>query len=182
MQAQRNHIVLIGFKHVGKSVIGKSLSEKLDLPYVDLDQTIEDLFECRFNKKYSCRDIMKENGNQFFRDLEIDALTQVMVFKPSIISLGGGTPMYAENQRIIKSCTIIHVTAPRGIVYERILMSGLPAFFNPEEDFLNSFNRLWDERVKIYNELQDYLIENNGTLNDAVNEIIKMINYEEKQI
>lgn len=182
MQALRNHIVLIGFKHVGKSAIGKSLSEKLSVQHIDLDHALEELFENRFNRKCTCRDIMQENGEEFFRDLEKEALAQVMISKPSILSLGGGTPLYVDKQKIIKTCTIIHVTAPRGIVYERILMSGLPAFFNPEEDFLHSFNRLWDERIKIYNELQDYLIDNNGTLDDAVNEIIKMIKLKEKQI
>jgi shikimate kinase len=179
MQSLRNHIVLIGFKHVGKSVIGKNLAKKLHVPFIDLDQKIEILYENKFNKKMSCRQIMEQEGEKFFRYLEMNALSEVIDFKPSIVSLGGGTPLTAENQRIIKSCIVVHITASRGIVFERILMSGLPAFFNPEEDLLKSFNRLWDEREKIYEEIKDFSIENGDSIDNAVSQITKKLNLEE---
>lgn len=178
MQALRNHIVLIGFKHAGKSVIGKELAKKLHVPFIDLDQKIEILYENKFSKKSTCRQIMQQNGEKFFRYLEMNALSEVIDFQPSIISLGGGTPLAAENQRIIKLCIVIHITAPRGIVFERILMSGQPAFFNPEEDLLESFNRLWDEREIIYEEIKSFLIENSGSVDEAVSKIIKKLNLE----
>lgn len=179
MQPLRNRIVLIGFKHVGKSVIGKSLAKKLHVPFLDLDQKIESLYEEKFTKKCTCRQIMQQNGEKFFRFFEMKALSQIEELQPSIISLGGGTPLYADNQRIIKSCIWVHITAPRGIVFERILMSGQPAFFNPEEDLLESFNRLWDERERIYEKVRDFLIENNGSVNDAVNKITMKLHLEE---
>ena len=42
----------MGFKHVGKSVIGKNLSEKISAPFIDLDHQIELLYENENNKKY----------------------------------------------------------------------------------------------------------------------------------
>ena len=66
MQPLNNHIVLIGFKHTGKSVIGESLAKKLHVPFIDLDQKIEFLYENKFNKKCTCRQIMQQNGKQFF--------------------------------------------------------------------------------------------------------------------
>lgn len=180
MQSLPNHIVLIGFKHVGKSVIGKSLSKTLHVPFVDLDRKIEVLYEDKFNKKRTCRQIMQENGEIFFRHLETDALTEVIDFQPSIISLGGGTPLTAENQSIIHSCTLVHLTAPRGIVFERILMSGLPAFFTPGEDLLESFNRLWNEREKIYEEIKTFSIENSGSIDTTASKIIEKLNLEEQ--
>ncbi len=179
MQSLRNHIVLIGFKHVGKSVIGKDLAKKLHVPFIDLDRKIEILYENKFSKKSTCRQIMQQNGEKFFRYLEMNALSEIINFQPSIVSLGGGTPLTAENQRIIKSCIVVHITAPRGIVFERILMSGQPAFFNPEEELLESFNRLWNEREKIYKEIKDFSIENNDSVDAAVSKITKKLNLEE---
>ncbi len=182
MQALHNHIVLIGFKHAGKSVIGKSLAKKLHVPFIDLDQKIEILYENKFSKKSNCREIMQQQGENFFRILERDALSQLIDCQPSIISLGGGTPLSATNQRLIKSCVLVHITAPRGVVFERILMSGQPAFFNPEEDLLESFNRLWDEREIIYEKIKDFSIENNCSVSEAVRKIINKLNLAESTL
>jgi shikimate kinase len=175
MQPLRNHIVLIGFKHVGKSVIGESLARRLNSPFIDLDNQIELLYEKKLGEKLTCRQIMKNVGQDYFRCLEVNALCQIIDSKPSVISLGGGAVLHPESQRLIKSCILIHITAPRGIVFERILMSGRPAFFIPGEDLLESFNRLWDERKKIFESIYDYLIVNNRTVDAAVDEIVNKV-------
>ena len=100
MQSLHNHIILMGFKHVGKSVIGKNLSEKLKVPFIDLDHTIEMLYENTYSKKNTCRQIMQKHGEKFFRYLEMNALSETLDVKPSIISLGGGTPLIVENQKM----------------------------------------------------------------------------------
>ena len=156
-------------------MIGKSLAKKLCVPFIDLDQKIEILYEKQFSKKSTCRQIMQENGEKFFRDLEMNALSDVIEAQPSIISLGGGTPLAAENQKMLKSCIVVHITAPREIVFERIRMSGQPAFFNPKEDLLDSFNTLWNEREKIYEKIKSFMIENNGSVDEAVSKITKKL-------
>lgn len=174
MQSLCNHVILIGFKHVGKSVIGEQLAKKLHVSFVDLDKNIELLYEKKFNKKNTYRQILQTQGEVLFRQLEMQALSDVMSLGPCILSLGGGTPLCTENQRIIQSCktsVLIHVTAPRGVVFERILMSGRPAFFNSDEDLLAGFNRLWDEREKIYEKLRKFSVENDGSVDDCVKKI-----------
>lgn len=178
MQSINNHIVLIGFKHVGKSVIGEHLARKLNCHFIDMDQQIELMYERKFNEKSSCRQIMLDNGQDFFRSLEVNALRQIIIGKPSIISLGGGTALHPESQRLIKSSILVHITAPRGIVFERIRMSGRPAFFKQGEDLLESFNRLWDERKKIFEDIQDYLVINDGSVENAVDKIASKLNIE----
>ncbi|MCD6038928.1 MAG: aROK [Gammaproteobacteria bacterium] len=169
------HIVLLGFKHVGKSVIGKNLARKWNNPFIDLDNQIELLYEKKKGAKLTCREIMNNAGQHYFRLLEVNALCQTLDAKPSVISLGGGTVLNSESRRLIKSSILVHITAPRDIVFERILMSGRPAFFTPDEDFLESFNRLWEERKKIFESICDYSIVNNGTVDHTVDEIINKI-------
>ncbi len=175
MSSLRNHVVLIGFKHAGKSVIGGNLAKKLCVPFVDLDKKIELLYEDKFDEQITCRQIMQNKGEKFFRYLETNALFHVVNSNPSIISLGGGTPLSAENQRIIKPYILIHITAPQGVIYERIIMNGRPAFFNSGEELLESFNRLWDERINIYEKIKDFSILNNSSINDSVNKIIQKL-------
>lgn len=182
MQPLHNHIVLIGFKHVGKSAIGKNLSEKLSVPFIDLDQAIEASYENHFQTKTSCRQIMQDKGESFFRHFETDVLADILNLQPSIISLGGGTPLSLENQKMIESSLLIHITAPKGVVYERILMSGLPAFFNPKEDLLKSFNVLWETRVAVYKKIAGFTIKNNSTVQDASADIIKTLRLDGKKL
>lgn len=170
-----NHIVLIGFKNVGKSIIAKHLAQQLDIPCIDLDSQIERLYENQFNQKLSCREIAKKIGMNDFRTIEHHALKSAINSKPAVISLGGGTPLSIENQQLLQPFVRIYITAPRGIVYERILMNGRPAFFNQEEPILDTFNRLWNERKKIYQKLKNFTIANNGSIDDAVNKIIKKL-------
>ncbi len=166
----------MGFKHVGKSIIGENLARNLNSLFIDLDHQIELAYENKFNKKYNCRQIMQKRGQEYFRCLEVNALRQMIDSKPSIISLGGGTLLHPENRRLIQSCLVIHITAPRHIVFERILMSGRPAFFIPGKDLLESFNQLWDKRKILFESIQSYSIINDSTVENAVEEILKKVN------
>lgn len=179
MQTLHNAIVLIGFKHVGKSVIGQHLAKKLQVPWVDLDQKIEALHATQLREQCTCRQIMQNKGEHYFRLLEKKALLHAVKLKPSILSLGGSTPMSAANKRIIKSCIIVHITALQGTVFERIRMSGRPAFFNLNENLWESFNRLWHQRIPIYEAIKDFSIENSNSVDDAVKKITCTLNLRE---
>jgi|SRR6185312_281517 len=175
MKSLHNHIILIGFKHTGKSIIGKNLAKTLEVPFIDLDNIIELAYENKTKQKLTCRKIMQNEGVQFFRHIETQALLQVINAKPSIISLGGGTPMSYENQRLIKPYLLVHITAPKGIVYERIVMNGHPAFMNPEEDLFETFNRLWNERISIYEKIEDFSILNDSTVQESIQKITQKL-------
>ena len=51
------HIILIGFKNVGKTLIAKNLALALDLPFVDSDIVLEDLYANEHEECLSCREI-----------------------------------------------------------------------------------------------------------------------------
>ena len=63
-------IILIGFKHVGKTVIGRALADQLKWPFRDLDEAIEQLFTKETQAHKTCRQIMKAHGSAYFRELE----------------------------------------------------------------------------------------------------------------
>lgn len=180
MKSLHNHIVLMGFKNTGKSIIGENLAKTLAVPFMDLDKVTELFYEKKCNEKLTCRKIMQKEGAQFFRHLETQALLHVISEKPSIISLGGGTPLSFENQRLIKPYLLVHIMAPKGIVYERIAMNGHPAFVSPEEDLFESFNRLWDERIGIYEKIKDFSILNDSTVQESIKKITQRLNLEER--
>jgi shikimate kinase len=165
-------IILMGFKHVGKSVIGKALAVKLKRVFIDLDRHMEYLFREKFQKKRSCRQIMKVHGEAFFRTLETRTLKQVIRTDKAVIALGGGTPLESNNQEILKPYILIHITAPSDKVLRRITKNGKPAFIAEKDNTREALSVLWQKREKIYQKLADFSIENNSNIPFAVEQIV----------
>jgi shikimate kinase len=85
-------IFLIGFMGTGKTHWGKRLSEKLHIPFFDLDEQII------LHEKKSINQIFDDNGEEYFRLLEKDVLHIVGNYNESfIMACGGGTPCYYNN-------------------------------------------------------------------------------------
>jgi len=172
------HIILIGFKHTGKSVVGRALAEELGKSFIDLDEVVEELNEEKTGDKFNRRQIVQTHGLLRFRELEKEGLQKIMAqeTEPCILSVGGGTPLFEENRELIRKHNVILVTAPRGIVFERIMINGKPEFFSDDEEPVVCFKRIWEEREPIYKELAQGTVENNGAIQDVVSEIREMLN------
>ena len=84
----------------GKSTIAKLLSEKINIPHIDLDDEIEK------NNKMKISQLFDSQGEVKFRKIEKEVLTKILKSKnKSVISLGGGTPCYYDNMNLINSTT-----------------------------------------------------------------------------
>lgn len=82
----------------GKSIIGKYIAKKYDLPFIDLDIYTEK------QEGRSVVDIFKEKGEIYFRKRESCYLKELINSNNSfVLSLGGGTPCYAGNLELIKN-------------------------------------------------------------------------------
>jgi shikimate kinase len=91
-------IIVLGYMASGKSTIGKELSKKLDMNFIDLDVYISE------REKRSIPEIFKINGEIYFRKIEHLYLKELLNNKGDfVLSLGGGTPCYANNMELIQS-------------------------------------------------------------------------------
>jgi shikimate kinase len=91
-------IILLGYMGSGKSTIGQTLANELNLSFVDLDHAIEKEIGM------SIRDFFEATGELKFRRLENDVLKKVILENSSmILSTGGGTPCYGNNLELMKS-------------------------------------------------------------------------------
>lgn len=97
-------IVLVGYMGSGKTEIGKLLSKKVNLPFYDLDHLIENEFSKTINQ------IFEEKGEIFFRKKEHEVFANKINTNESfVLSLGGGTPCYANNHEFLKKEDVISV-------------------------------------------------------------------------
>lgn len=95
------NIVLTGLRGSGKSKIGKILSEKLSINFVDLDEEIEK------SAGKTIKEIVAKEGWQAFRLLEKAATEKIAALKKTVIATGGGCIIDPENEKILKSNGII---------------------------------------------------------------------------
>lgn len=89
-------VFLIGFMASGKSSVGKKLSKKIGLPFVDLDDYIEE----KYNS--TIRLLILDKGMDGFREIEKQSLeTLINKNENVLISTGGGTPYYFDNMELM---------------------------------------------------------------------------------
>jgi shikimate kinase len=172
-----SHLVLIGFKHAGKSLLGENLSTRLKRPFVDLDTEIVRLHSKQCRQEESCREILHKHGDAFFRDLESEALAKILEREvPLVLALGGGTPLMEQNQTLLQGHELVHVAAPRSIVFERIMINGKPSFFSQEEDAFDQFQELWAKRIPLFDRLAKITVKNEGSIDALTDEVLAHLN------
>ncbi len=94
------NIYLIGFMGSGKSTIGQLLAKELDFNFIDMDSYIEDKYKAKI------KDIFKEKGETYFRQLEKKELQNIINVDNYVISTGGGLGADIENLKLMKSSGI----------------------------------------------------------------------------
>ena len=149
MKSNKN-IVLVGMMGSGKSSIGKLLSRKTGLDFIDIDALIEK----KENK--SITEIFKENGEKYFRDLEEKISIKKLQEYNNVISLGGGAFL---NAKIRKKSSLNSITVwlnwKTSTLIDRIKDSKKrPVVTNLKT---NEIKDLIEERSKIYNS-SDYKV------------------------
>lgn len=119
-QKANSNIALIGFSATGKSVIAKKVAEHLDWGFVDTDDEI-----VRLSGK-SIPDIFEQEGEQRFRQLEREALTQACRNEKVVIATGGGAIVDARNQKLLcEASTVICLEARAETIHQRLLADAL---------------------------------------------------------
>ena len=111
-------IVLLGYMASGKSSIGKRLSKKLSMRFLDLDDYIIE------QEKMSISKIFELKGEVYFRLIEHKYLKEILAKDEKfILALGGGTPCYANNlEEINKGDTLsIYLQGSTATMIERLI-------------------------------------------------------------
>ena len=81
----------------GKSTIGKILADQISFEFLDLDEFIEN------REGRTIAEIFYHEGEQYFRNLESDALKELSNKDGLVVSLGGGTPCHSNNMETINN-------------------------------------------------------------------------------
>jgi 3-dehydroquinate synthase len=111
----KRSVVLVGMMGAGKSTIGRRLSARLRLPFLDADVEIEAA------AGMSIPDIFETHGEQHFRDGEARVIARLLGGGPGVLATGGGAFMREETRgRIHDQAVSVWLKADADIIMRRV--------------------------------------------------------------
>jgi shikimate kinase len=161
---------LIGMMGSGKSTVGKLLAIKLKTPFLDLDHYIE------VKNKMSIDDIFKEKGENYFRTLETNALSEIKSSNV-VIACGGGVILNHNNRKNISSNGLVIFLNTSISSLKKRLHSNLNRPLLRHKNIEEELIKIWDQRKKYYYATAAITINTDGYAPEILsNQIIEKLN------
>jgi shikimate kinase len=167
-------IVLLGYMASGKTTVGKILAEKINFEFIDLDHYIE------LNEQATVSELFKKKGEIYFRKIESTYLKSILESNKNIVlALGGGTPCYGNNIKLINdaiSCVSIYLQASVVTLSARLLKSKntrpLIAHLNTKPKLMEFVGKHLFEREYYYRQ-SNFIVNTDGKTNcEIVEEMV----------
>ncbi len=134
---QKENPVLIGMPSSGKTTVGRLLAERLNRPFVDLDEVIVRQTGC------SIREIFQKHGEDGFRRMEADAVRSTAAQTGAVIATGGGCILRRDNvTELLKNGRLYFLDRP--------LAELLPTKDRPLAQSAGQIQRLYETRLPLY--------------------------------
>lgn len=155
----------------GKSYWGRLLSERLQMPYADLDTAIEK------DTGKTVALLFEEQGEETFRKREREMLESLINSSPTLVlSAGGGTPCFFNNIELMKrSGTVVWLNPPIEVLCERLAseMEQRPLLRQVPLNELRSFilKKMNDRRL-YYEQAQVHINEAAPDLESLIQQIL----------
>ena len=150
------NVALMGMPGCGKSTVGKALADSLGKEFIDLDEQIT------LYKGKTPSEIITEQGEKEFRDIESEVLSKIALKSGAVISLGGGAVIREENRKAL-SLNSVTVYIKRDLALLESDNRPLSKKVGVEE--------LYKQRKEFY-ETADIVINNDKSIEDCVKEIV----------
>lgn len=168
---QRKHLFLIGLRGVGKTTVGRLLSDALGLPFQDTDWLIEQ------QAGKSIREIFDDDGEARFRELEHSALISLTSLEATVISVGGGMVLREDNRQHMKSTGwMVWLQGDSRVLAERLEADGRSYANRPrftQGSWEVELNELAKQRGDLYRDLSDWVVNTDQQTPDQVCTVIR---------
>lgn len=169
----RYNIAFIGFMASGKTTIAKAISAHLDREFIDVDKSIER------KMNMTIAEIFSLNGEEYFREIEKEAVKDVSRLSCKIISYGGGVCLDPENIINIKekSKVILLKASPETVLMRTSRNNNRPLLKGKKE--LDEIKTMMESRLYSYLQAADIIIETEGKgIVEIRDEVLKRLDLE----
>ena len=158
------NIFLIGIMGAGKSTIGKLLAQKVHYSFVDTDALIE---QCAGK---SIPEIFANEGEDGFRDLEQQILSQVSAYTRLVIATGGGIVMRSLNWSHLHDGIVVWIDVPVEVLYDRLKTESEQRPLLQTKDPFQRLNNLYEQRRDRYAQADISIMVNADETPEAVSD------------
>jgi len=108
-------ISLIGLPGSGKTTVGRQLSRRLRVPFLDSDTVIEQQLG------YSIREFFEREGEARFRDIEASVIDELTQLPDGVLSTGGGAVLRPENRAHLRERTkVVYLNSTPDDLFRRL--------------------------------------------------------------
>jgi len=151
----------------GKSTIGRELSLKMRIPFIDLDNEIKKA------EGLTVQEIFSRFGEPHFRQLEREQLKRLSEMPQAIIALGGGAYVDPENRkRVDETGVTVWLNVSLRSIEERVRPDGTrPLLSDPAQA-----RRLYAERLPVYKLARIHVLTDNRLPDEIAEEIVQRVN------
>ena len=159
---------LVGMPGSGKSTVGRQLARRLGLPFIDMDQRLEQRLGCSISAYF------EQHGEQAFRDHESALLAELAGESGDmVLSTGGGVVLRAENRAALRGgfSHVMYLRASPDEIHKRVRHSQTRPLLQVA-DPMARLRELYRARDPLYREAAQYIIE---TGRPTVNTLVNMI-------
>ena len=157
----RENIVLVGMPSCGKSTVGKKLAEDLKREFYDTDELIKE------KSGTDIPSIFEKFGEEYFRELEAQVISEVSAITGAVIATGGGAVLREENVKNLKKNSKV-------IFLDRELSLLTPTADRPTASDKEAMRKKYEQRYGIYSSVSDAKV--NASL--SVKEVVALVKEE----
>jgi len=147
-------VVLVGPMGAGKTTVGRLLADAWGVALRDTDQDIEEA------EGRSVSDIFVESGEEYFREREHAAVLTALTEHDGVLALGGGAVLDPRTREALAPHLVVFLRVGLSDAVKRVgLGHGRPLLLGNVRSRVKS---LLDERLPIYLEVADVVVETDG--------------------
>lgn len=164
----KNNLILCGFMGSGKSTVGRLLARRLNRPFIDLDEFIEQ------QTGQTVTEIFNTRGEDAFRALEREAARSLCSQSGLVLSCGGGTVLNPQTAALLKqSGTVIYLKVRPQTVLQRLKGDQTrPLLQGTEAEKKNRVCALLAEREPFYKAAAELTVSTNNGAEQAILDIL----------
>ena len=108
-------ILLVGPMGAGKSSVGRALAQRLDWPFVDIDEAVER------QEGRTIASIFERDGEAAFRALERTVLCELLAGPPRVVATGGGAVLDDGSRRLMRErAHVVYLQVPVDVQLQRL--------------------------------------------------------------
>jgi shikimate kinase len=155
LESDQSHLIfsLIGLPGSGKSTVGRQLARRLQIPFIDTDQVIEQRIGC------TVREFFEQEGEDRFRNIEVEIIDSLTRENHCVLATGGGVVVRQENREILHSRSkVVYLKSTPEELFRRLKYDSNRPLLQVE-DPLKKLQELYSQRERLYRETAHFVIE-----------------------